>query len=50
MDQYRPEGRVLKLPEKYKDISRSTNRIEYEEALRIAREEGLHRFDVRWMH
>jgi putative pyruvate formate lyase activating enzyme len=50
MDQYRPEGRVLKLPEKYKDINRSTNRAEYEEALKIAREEGLHRFDVRWMH
>jgi putative pyruvate formate lyase activating enzyme len=50
MDQYRPEGRVLKLPEKYKDINRSTNRAEYEEALKIARKEGLHRFDVRWMH
>lgn len=50
MDQYRPEGRVLKLPEKYNDISRSTNRAEYEEGLRIAREEGLYRFDVRWMH
>ena len=50
MDQYRPEGRVLKFPEKYKNISRSTDRAEYEEGLKIAREEGLYRFDVRWMH
>ncbi|MBI2486722.1 MAG: radical SAM protein [Deltaproteobacteria bacterium] len=49
MDQYRPEGRVLKLPEKYKDINRSTNCVEYEEALKLAREEGLYRFDVRRM-
>jgi putative pyruvate formate lyase activating enzyme len=50
MDQYRPEGRVLRLPEKYERINRSTTRTEYEEALRVAREEGLYRFDVRWMH
>ena len=50
MDQYRPEGRVLKKPEKYKDITRSTNRKEYFEALKIAQQEGLHRIDTRWMH
>jgi uncharacterized Fe-S radical SAM superfamily protein PflX len=50
MDQYRPEGRVLKLPQKYEKISRPTARVEYEEALRIAREEGLYRLDVRWIH
>jgi len=50
MDQYRPEGRVLKIPQKYASINRSSARAEYEEALKIAREEGLSRFDVRWMH
>jgi len=50
MDQYRPEGRVLKLPQKYESINRPTVHAEYEEALKIAREEGLYRFDIRWMH
>jgi putative pyruvate formate lyase activating enzyme len=50
MDQYRPEGRVLRFPKKYERIARPTSRAEYEEAIRIAREEGLYRFDVRWMH
>jgi putative pyruvate formate lyase activating enzyme len=50
MDQYRPEGRVLKIPEKYEGINRPTARAEYEEGLKIACEEGLYRFDVRWMH
>ncbi|MCI0455259.1 MAG: radical SAM protein [Candidatus Dadabacteria bacterium] len=50
MDQYRPEGRVLKVPQKYENIGRRTIRAEYEEALKIAYEEGLYRFDVRWMH
>ncbi len=50
MDQYRPEGRVLKKPEKYHDINRRTSSAEYKEALKIARQEGLYRFDERWMH
>ena len=50
MDQYRPEGRVLKIPGKYESINRPTVRAEYEEGLKIACEEGLYRFDVRWMH
>ncbi len=50
MDQYRPEGRVLKIPAKYEGINRPTVRAEYEEGLKIACEEGLYRFDVRWMH
>jgi len=50
MDQYRPEGRVLKKPEKYKDITRTTSLGESREAIAIAREEGLYRFDTRWMH
>ncbi|NIS09920.1 MAG: radical SAM protein, partial [Candidatus Dadabacteria bacterium] len=50
MDQYRPLGRVLKKPEKYKDIARPTSTKEYLEALDIARKEGLYRIDTRWMH
>lgn len=50
MDQYRPEGRVLKKPEKYKDIARAISPAEYREAIEIARKEGLYRFDTRWMH
>lgn len=50
MDQYRPAGRVLKKPEKYKDITRMISGDEYEEALRIARKEGLYRIDKRWIH
>jgi uncharacterized Fe-S radical SAM superfamily protein PflX len=50
MDQYRPEGRVLRKPEKYHAINRRTTSSEYAEALTIAREEGLYRIDQRWMH
>lgn len=50
MDQYRPEGRVLRKPEKYRAINRRTTSSEYGEALAIAREEGLYRIDQRWMH
>jgi len=50
MDQYRPEGRVLKKPEKYEDITRRTTNREYNEALKIAKEEGLYRIDERWLH
>ena len=50
MDQYRPEGRVIKKPEKYQDITRRTSREEYQEALAIAQEEGLYRIDTRWLH
>jgi putative pyruvate formate lyase activating enzyme len=50
MDQYRPEGRVLRKPEKYHAITRRTSSSEYEEALAVAREEGLYRIDQRWMH
>lgn len=50
MDQYRPEGRVLKKPDKYSEINRRTSSTEYEEALKVAQEVGLYRFDMRWMH
>ncbi len=47
MDQYRPAGRVAAMPEKYSQIARRPTPAEVEEAYRIAREEGLHRFDTR---
>lgn len=50
MDQYRPEGRVLRKPEKYRAVNRKTSSSEYEEALAIARNEGLYRIDQRWLH
>ncbi len=50
MDQYRPAGRVLRLPQKYESINRPITNAEYEEAIRIASEEGLYRFDVRWIY
>lgn len=43
MAQYRPEGRA----DRYDLINRPTSRDEYEEAVQIAKEEGLWRFDSR---
>lgn len=43
MDQYRPAGRA----ERYEIINRALLRSEHQEAVRIAREEGLWRFDER---
>jgi putative pyruvate formate lyase activating enzyme len=48
MDQYRPAGQVLKRPRQYAEIDRPLASEEYREAVAIAREEGLHRFDERW--
>lgn len=47
MDQYRPEGRVLKKPDKYTDITSKISAEEYELAMESARREGLYRFDAR---
>ncbi|GIW82198.1 MAG: radical SAM protein [Gemmatales bacterium] len=43
MAQYRPEGRAFDYPQ----LRRGVTRSEYEEAVHMAREEGLHRFDTR---
>jgi putative pyruvate formate lyase activating enzyme len=43
MDQYRPCGNAYKYP----PLDRSITQDEYEEALRVAREEGITRFDRR---
>ncbi len=45
MDQYRPAGKVT--ANRYPQINRSTSKKEHQEALQIAREEGLYRFDER---
>jgi putative pyruvate formate lyase activating enzyme len=45
MAQYHPAGRVG--PEKDSEINRRISAEEYDEAIRIAREEGLYRFDER---
>jgi putative pyruvate formate lyase activating enzyme len=40
MDQYYPSGLACKYP----DINRRISAEEHEDALRMAREEGIHRF------
>jgi putative pyruvate formate lyase activating enzyme len=45
LGQYRPAGRVVAQPERYSVIDRGVTTSEYREALDIARQEGLHRFD-----
>jgi putative pyruvate formate lyase activating enzyme len=48
MDQYSPAGQVVERPQQYSDIDRRVSSEELGEALRIAEEEGLYRFDARW--
>ncbi|MGP0628605.1 radical SAM protein [Nitrospina sp. 32_T5] len=45
MDQYRPAGRVTQ--SRFREICRRTTSEEHAEAVRIAKEEGLRRFDSR---
>ncbi len=45
MDQYHPDGMVLRKPEKFTSINRRITTEEYIEAIRVAREAGLYRFD-----
>lgn len=45
MDQYRPAGKVT--ANRFREICRRTTSEEYGEAVRIAKEEGLRRFDTR---
>ncbi len=47
MDQYHPEGMVLRKPEKYSQLNRGISRKEYDDACHAARDEGLYRFDTR---
>jgi putative pyruvate formate lyase activating enzyme len=50
MEQYRPEGRVLREPERFPELTRALLRDEYEQALEHARHAGLRRLDVRQPH
>jgi putative pyruvate formate lyase activating enzyme len=50
MSQYRPEGRVLREPERFRDLTRALLPEEYEQALDHARRAGLRRLDVRRPH
>ncbi len=45
MDQYHPAGKVT--ADRFREINRRTTPEEHREAMEIAREEGLYRFDVR---
>lgn len=47
MAQYHPAGRVVRTPQLYADLDRRVSRGEMAEAMRAAREAGLHRFDAR---
>jgi putative pyruvate formate lyase activating enzyme len=50
MDQYRPEGSVVRRPEKYPELGRRLTSEEHEAALERARQAGLRRIDVRRPH
>ncbi|MCS6915214.1 MAG: radical SAM protein [Myxococcales bacterium] len=50
MDQYRPEGSVLRMPHRYPELCRPTTSADHEAAVAAARRAGLHRIDVRRPH
>ena len=50
MDQYRPEGSVLRQPDKYAELARRLTLEEHEAALERARQAGLGRIYVRLPH
>jgi putative pyruvate formate lyase activating enzyme len=50
MDQYRPEGRVLREPARFPELTRVLRAGEHELALEHARRAGLRRIDVRRPH
>jgi len=50
MDQYRPEYNVRRYRSQYPKLARPVTRQEYDEAVRLAREAGLHRLDRRLSH
>ena len=50
MDQYHPDGRVLREPGRYPSLERRLRRDEHARALDLAREVGLTRIDVRRPH
>lgn len=50
MDQYHPDGAVLRDPDRFKQIARRTTRDEHRRALSLARDAGLTRIDERRPH
>jgi putative pyruvate formate lyase activating enzyme len=50
MDQYYPAGKVERSPERYPELARRLTAAEHLEALRLARDAGLTRIDVRDPH
>jgi putative pyruvate formate lyase activating enzyme len=50
MDQYHPDGMVLRQPERYAALARATTAAEHAGALELARAAGLSRIDVRDPH
>jgi putative pyruvate formate lyase activating enzyme len=50
MDQYTPDGAVVREPEKYKQLARPTTPHEHRRALALARDIGLARIDERRPH
>jgi putative pyruvate formate lyase activating enzyme len=50
MDQYRPEGSVLRAPEKYPELARPLAPAEHARAVELARAAGLRRIDERRPH
>ncbi len=50
MDQYSPNGMVVRQPDKYRVLNRRITDGEHEQALRLARAAGLHRIDQRKPH
>ena len=50
MDQYTPDGMVVRQPDKYAVLNRCISEAEHEEALRLARAAGLDRIDRRDPH
>jgi len=50
MDQYSPNGMVVRQPDKYPLLNRRISEAEHQHALRLAREAGLHRIDRREPH
>jgi len=50
MDQYHPDGAVLRDPDRFKHLARPTTRDEHRRALALARDAGLHRIDERSPH
>jgi len=50
MDQHRPEGRVLREPHRFPELTRPLRASEHQAALDRARAAGLRRIDVRQPH